>query len=481
MAARKRKAAPPKQTAKIQAEPEVDQEVEPAAPAEAEPEPAAPVEAEAEAAPSEEADAEFPASEPEHAEREPSSGREPDDADAAPDSESERVTLAPRSRVKDADAEELNGSSEPDSPPDFNEELIGEGPSDVDESRVDDTGAYLKGLLEALLFVSDRPLEIKDLARAAKIDKKRVEELIEEIRHDFQHRGVRLDEVGDGYAFRSNPAYSEYVRGYLSLKPVRLSRAQLETLSIVAYRQPITRPEVDDIRGVDAGPVLKGLLERDLIRIIGKKDEPGRPMLYGTTQTFLQVFSLKSPRDLPTLREFTELNDESRRTFAEELGEEAPEGPISFEEAMAADASTDAAGTAESTEAGDATTDATAERAESEDPDAASEPAEQDEAEDGDQSDDDESDDDDDDESDDDDDDESDDDDDDDDEASDDDDESDDDDDESDDDDDESDDDESDDDDDDESDDDEDDESDDDDDDDDDDESDDEDEPAEKK
>ena len=256
-----------------------------------------------------------------------------DAADAAPDSEAERVTLPPRSRVQGAsEAEASERHAE------FDEELLGAGPSDVDESRVDDTGAYLKGLLEALLFVSDRPLEIKDLARAAKIDKKRVEELVEEIRHDYQNRGVRLDEVGDGFAFRSNPAYSEYVRGYLSLRPVRLSRAQLETLSIVAYRQPITRPEVDDIRGVDAGPVLKGLLERDLVRIIGKKDEPGRPMLYGTTQTFLQVFSLKSLRDLPTLREFTELNDESRKTFEEELGEEAPEGPISFEDAMAADA-----------------------------------------------------------------------------------------------------------------------------------------------
>ncbi len=225
---------------------------------------------------------------------------------------------------------------------DSSEQLLGEGPV-ADESEVDDTGAYLKGLLEALLFVSDHPLEIKDLARAAKIDKKRAEKLVLEIKTDFQARGLRLDEVGDGFAFRSNPAYSEYVRGYLSLRPVRLSRAQLETLSIVAYRQPITRPEVDDIRGVDAGPVLKGLLERDLVRIIGKKDEPGRPMLYGTTQTFLQVFSLKSLRDLPTLREFTELNDESRKTFEEELGEEAPEGPVSFEQTLAAEVALDGA------------------------------------------------------------------------------------------------------------------------------------------
>ena len=330
MAARKRKIAQPKQAAELQTESEIgtDSELGSGGAAQL----AAPL-----------TEVEIPVPEAENPDVEARGAAQAEDevpfdapveTEHAPDSESERVTLLPR----DVDAEE------PEAQPDFDEALLGEGPSEVDESRVDDTGAYLKGLLEALLFVSDRPLEIKDLARAAKIDKRRVEELIEEIRSDYQHRGVRLDEVGDGFAFRSNPAYSEYVRGYLSLRPVRLSRAQLETLSIVAYRQPITRPEVDDIRGVDAGPVLKGLLERDLIRIIGKKDEPGRPMLYGTTQTFLQVFSLKSLRDLPTLREFTELNDESRKVFAEELGEEAPEGPISFEQAMAGDANADAEG-----------------------------------------------------------------------------------------------------------------------------------------
>ena len=357
MAARKRKIVQPKRAAKVHAEPElgaggeaetgVAAETEPDANAEPEPDAEPALEADAEAgSPAEsEAEAEPEAEAESQAETEtevPLAVSEPGHFEAegegdAPDSEAGRVTLPPRSRVKSASETE-----DSENPRDFDEELLGEGPSAVDESRVDDTGAYLKGLLEALLFVSDRPLEIKDLARAAKIDKKRVEELVEEIRSDYQNRGVRLDEVGDGFAFRSNPAYSEYVRGYLSLRPVRLSRAQLETLSIVAYRQPITRPEVDDIRGVDAGPVLKGLLERDLVRIIGKKDEPGRPMLYGTTQTFLQVFSLKSLRDLPTLREFTELNDESRKTFEEELGEEASEGPISFEDAMAADAGLDA-------------------------------------------------------------------------------------------------------------------------------------------
>src|SRR5690606_22265405 len=99
------------------------------------------------------------------------------------------------------------------------------------------------------------------------------------------------------------------VRGVTAKKPVRLTKAQLETLSIIAYRQPITRPEIDEIRGVDSGPVLRLLLERELIRVLGKKEEPGRPLLYGTATGFLTLFNLKSLADLPTLREFTELTE----------------------------------------------------------------------------------------------------------------------------------------------------------------------------
>src|SRR3954471_3613644 len=205
--------------------------------------------------------------------------------------------------------------------------LIGDGPA-PDESSIADTTGFLKGLIEALVFVADRPLELKEIARGARVDRARAAELIEEIQREHSERGMRLEEVAGGYAFRSNPLYAERLRQYLSLRPTRLSRAQLETLAIVAYRQPITRPEIDDIRGVDSGPVLKGLLERDLVRIIGKKDEPGRPMLYGTTPSFLEAFSLKSLRDLPTLREYTELSEESRQTFETELGVSAPEGPI---------------------------------------------------------------------------------------------------------------------------------------------------------
>ena len=114
------------------------------------------------------------------------------------------------------------------------------------------------------------------------------------------------------HQLRTAPHSAPYVQKLLQAKPVRLSRAQLETLAIVAYRQPITRPEIDDIRGVDSGGTLKMLLERGLLRILGKKEEPGRPMLYGTTREFLEFFNLRDLRDLPTLREFYELSEEQR-------------------------------------------------------------------------------------------------------------------------------------------------------------------------
>jgi segregation and condensation protein B len=207
------------------------------------------------------------------------------------------------------------------------------------DAAVDDE-SYLLGLLEALLFCSDHPVEVKELARAAGLDRKRTVELLQRLIELYAQRGLRLEHVAEGYSFRTHPRYGEFVRKLLAARPVRLSRAQLETLAIIAYRQPVTRPDVDDIRGVDSGPVLKGLLERDLIKIIGKKDEPGRPILYGTSKGFLELFNLTSLADLPTLRDFVELSEESRRKFAEETGEDAPEEPLSELAAAAASAET---------------------------------------------------------------------------------------------------------------------------------------------
>ena len=117
--------------------------------------------------------------------------------------------------------------------------------------------------------------------------------------------------MAGGWQFRTDPRNAPWVGRLLAQKPVRLTRAQLEVLAIVAYRQPITRPEIDEIRGVDSGGTLKGLLDRSLLRILGKKEEPGRPMLYGTTREFLEFFNLKDLKDLPTLREYHELTGEA--------------------------------------------------------------------------------------------------------------------------------------------------------------------------
>ncbi|MGO9836968.1 MAG: SMC-Scp complex subunit ScpB [Polyangiaceae bacterium] len=183
---------------------------------------------------------------------------------------------------------------------------------------------HLSGLLEALVFASDKPMKAIELARLASAPVKQVRELMDELRTTYAHRGILLEEIAGGWLFRTNVEFAPFVRELTSERPVRLTRAQVETLAIVAYRQPVTRPEVDDIRGVDSGATLRLLLERDLLRILGKKDEPGRPILYGTTNQFLEFFGLKSLKDLPTLREFTELSDESLRVAEAELGDVVP-------------------------------------------------------------------------------------------------------------------------------------------------------------
>ena len=185
--------------------------------------------------------------------------------------------------------------------------------------------AHLRGLLEALVFASDKPHKAGELARLASAPVQEVKTLLAELSETYADRGIVLSEIAGGWLFRTNVQYAPFVRELTSERPVRLTRAQVETLAIVAYRQPITRPEIDDIRGVDSGATLKLLLERDLVRILGKKDEPGRPLLYGTTNAFLAFFGLKSLRDLPTLREFTELSEDSRRVAEADLGEVLPE------------------------------------------------------------------------------------------------------------------------------------------------------------
>jgi segregation and condensation protein B len=179
----------------------------------------------------------------------------------------------------------------------------------------------LKHLVEALVFASDRPLTVQRLRQLTRVGEvRRLEQALAELSDDYRERGLVLQQVSGGYQFRTRTQFSPWVQQLIAGRPVRLSRAQLETLAIIAYRQPITRPEIDDIRGVDSTATLKLLIDRMLIRVLGKREEVGRPMLYGTTKEFLDFFSLGDLRELPTLREYSELTAESRKVMSDRLG-----------------------------------------------------------------------------------------------------------------------------------------------------------------
>lgn len=187
----------------------------------------------------------------------------------------------------------------------------------------------VKAVVESLLFVTDKPLSVDQLHEATGIERPRLLEALGGLAGEREEAqgGTLLVEVAGGWQLRTHPESSEYVRRLLRLRPHRLTRAALETLAIVAYRQPVTRPEVEDVRGVDSGAVLKALLERRLLKILGKKEEVGRPLLYGTTREFLEFFALKDLSGLPTLREFQELSEE-HRTLVDPAGPANAEGML---------------------------------------------------------------------------------------------------------------------------------------------------------
>jgi segregation and condensation protein B len=175
-------------------------------------------------------------------------------------------------------------------------------------------------VIQSLLFVTDKPLSLDQLFESTGIERSLIQKALEKLAGSLREgvSGVVLHEVAGGWQLRTDPGSAEYVRRFLRVRPQRLTRAAVETLAIIAYRQPVTRPEIDDIRGVDSGAVLKALLDRRLIKILGKKDEVGRPILYGTTREFLEFFALKDLSALPTLREFQELTQEHQEIVEEE-------------------------------------------------------------------------------------------------------------------------------------------------------------------
>jgi segregation and condensation protein B len=211
-------------------------------------------------------------------------------------------------------------------PPEATEDQPEEMPPDPGSAEA--ASPRMQSIVESLLFAADKPLTLKQLGELlGETELARVRAAVAAVEQLNATRGFQLHQVAGGYQFRTNPENAQWVQKLLSQKPVRLTRAQLETLAILAYRQPITRPEIDEIRGVDSGGTLKTLMERALVRILGKKEEPGRPMIYGTTREFLEFFNLGDLKDLPTLREFHELSEEHLAQVAALEGV-APAGSI---------------------------------------------------------------------------------------------------------------------------------------------------------
>lgn len=175
-------------------------------------------------------------------------------------------------------------------------------------------------IVEALIVASEEPIGATKLADIVPdCTAAQIRTLVDELNAEYetQNRAFEIWEVAGGFQMRTRPVYAGYILQLQSVRPVRLSKAALETLAIVAYKQPLTRAEIEHIRGVDVGAAVRSLVERGLLRTAGHREVPGRPMLYGTTKEFLELFGFASLKDLPTLRDIQEL-----------IAQEAPDAAV---------------------------------------------------------------------------------------------------------------------------------------------------------
>jgi segregation and condensation protein B len=167
-------------------------------------------------------------------------------------------------------------------------------------------------IIEAIIFASEAPLTAERVAEIIPdTEKREITALLEKLVRDHETRGggFCLMEVAGGFQFRTRQDMAPWIRKLKAARPAMLSPAALETLAVVAYRQPLVKSEIDRIRGVDTSGALKGLLDKKLVRIVGRKDVPGKPIIYGTTKKFLEVFNLRDLSELPTLRELKDLQN----------------------------------------------------------------------------------------------------------------------------------------------------------------------------
>ncbi|GAB4536852.1 MAG: SMC-Scp complex subunit ScpB [Thermodesulfovibrionia bacterium] len=170
----------------------------------------------------------------------------------------------------------------------------------------------IKSIIEALLFISGDPINLDTLKNILEIEGDQIEGLLRELMSEYslKNSGILIIEVAGGFQMVTNPIFAPWVKKLIATAiPTRLSNQSLETLSIIAYRQPITKAEIDAIRGVNSDGVIKTLIDRKLIKVLGRKEAPGRPLMYGTTKEFLHCFGLNDLSELPTIKEFQEIGE----------------------------------------------------------------------------------------------------------------------------------------------------------------------------
>jgi len=189
-----------------------------------------------------------------------------------------------------------------------------------------------KRIVEALLFAAEEPLRPAQIAAVLETeDRKQVEQTLAQLQQEYQEmdRAFELVEVAGGWRLRTRPEMAFWLRRLKRQQVTRLSRAALETLAIIAYKQPVLKAEIERIRGVEVSGVLRMLMEKGLVRVVGRKDLPGRPLIYGTTKRFLEVFDLKDLSELPTLEEMEQLLGDTPVETAEAAPEQSqPQPPL---------------------------------------------------------------------------------------------------------------------------------------------------------
>jgi len=167
----------------------------------------------------------------------------------------------------------------------------------------------IKNIIESLLFVADGPLSVERIKLVLETDTGEIRTALQALAQEYESRsgGFLLRQIADGYQICTRPEYSRWITRLIRPTSFHLSKAALETLAIIAYKQPVMRSDIEHIRGVECGGILRMLLERKIIRVLGRKEIPGRPLIYATTKQFLEIFDLKNLKDLPTPKEIEEL------------------------------------------------------------------------------------------------------------------------------------------------------------------------------